>query len=66
MYIIIIIIMEIKSRMIRCMGHEPCTMQVKNAYILFRKPEVKTPLRPRHIWENIRMDLSETGQKGVD
>jgi len=52
--------------MIRCMGHEPCTMQVKNAYILFRKPEVKTPLRPRHIWENIRMDLSETGQKGVD
>jgi hypothetical protein len=31
------------------------------------KPEVKRPLgRPRHRWEDIRMDLTERGWGGVD
>jgi hypothetical protein len=40
----------------------------RNAYsILLGKPEGKTPLgRPRHRWENIRMDLREIGWGGVD
>jgi hypothetical protein len=40
----------------------------RNAYkILVGKPEEKRPLgRPRHRWENIEMDLRETGWGGTD
>jgi hypothetical protein len=40
----------------------------RNAYrILVGKPEGKRPLeRPRHRWENIRMDLGKTGWGGMD
>jgi hypothetical protein len=36
--------------------------------VLVGKPEGKRPLgRPRHMWEDgIRMDLRETGLRGVD
>jgi hypothetical protein len=50
-------------------GHAACTGEMKNAYkILVREPERKRPLgRPRHRQEdNIRMDLREIGQEGVD
>jgi hypothetical protein len=42
--------------------------QMRNAYkILVRKPERKRPCgRPRHRWEDIRMDLRELGSEGVD
>jgi hypothetical protein len=38
--------------------------EMKNAYnILVRKPEGKSPLgRPRHRWEDIKMDLGEIGR----
>jgi hypothetical protein len=42
---------------------------MRNAYkSLFGKPEGKIPLgSPRHRWEdNIKMDLKETGLKGVN
>jgi hypothetical protein len=40
----------------------------RNAYrVLVRKPERKRPLgRPRHRWEDIKMDLRETGWGGMD
>jgi hypothetical protein len=43
--------------------------EVINVYkILVKKPERKIPLgRPQHRWDNnIKMDLRETGLKGVD
>jgi hypothetical protein len=42
---------------------------MRNAYnILVQKPETKRPHgRPRHRWEdNIRIDLRQIGQEGVD
>jgi len=41
---------------------------MRNAYnILVGKPEGKIPFRrPRHRWEDNRMNLSETGWEGVD
>jgi len=50
-------------------GHVARMGEVRNAYkILVGKPEGTRPLgRPRRIWEdNIRMNLKETGCKGVD
>jgi hypothetical protein len=35
--------------------------------ILAGKPEWKRPLgRPRHSWEDIKMDLGEMGLEGLD
>jgi hypothetical protein len=35
--------------------------------ILIRKPEGKRPpRRPKHRWEDIKMDLKEIGSEGVD
>jgi hypothetical protein len=42
--------------------------EVRNAYILVRKPEGKGPLgrSTRRSEDNIRMDLREIGWEGVD
>jgi hypothetical protein len=44
----------------RWMGHVACMGEI-NGYIIFiGKPEWKRPLgRPRHKWDDIRMDLRE-------
>jgi hypothetical protein len=35
--------------------------------VLVEKPEGKRPLgRPRHRWEDIKMDLKDVGWEGVD
>jgi len=48
-----------------CDHHEG---KITNAYkILIRKPDRKTPLgRPRHRWEDTRIDHTEIGREGVD
>jgi hypothetical protein len=52
----------------RWSGHVTHMGEMRNAYsILVGKPEGKRPLgRPRHRWEDIKMDLRETGWEGVD
>jgi hypothetical protein len=63
------IVNTITSRSMRWAGHVACTGKMKNTYkILAGKPERKRPLgRPQRRWEdNIRMDVRETGWKGVD
>jgi hypothetical protein len=55
--------------MVRWVGHVAFMGEIRNACnILVRKAEGKRPLgKPRRRWEdNIRMDLRETGWKGVD
>jgi hypothetical protein len=49
----------IKSRRMRWTGHIAGMREKRNAYrILLGKPERKRPLgKPRHRWENIKMDL---------
>jgi hypothetical protein len=69
LYISSNIIKGIKSRRMRWAGHVECMEALRNEYkILVRKPEGKRPhVRSRHRWEdNVRMDLKETGWKGVD
>jgi hypothetical protein len=35
--------------------------------VLMGKPEIESPLgRPRHRWEDIKMDLQEIGYGGMD
>jgi hypothetical protein len=54
------IIMHIKSRRMRWVGHVARMGEGRNFYrVLVGKPEGKRPLgRPRHRWEDgIRMDL---------
>jgi hypothetical protein len=53
----------IYSRRMRWTGHVACMGAIRNTYtILIRKPEGTRPLgRPRHKWENIRLDLWEIG-----
>jgi hypothetical protein len=45
-----------------------CVEGMTNTFkILVKKPERKRPLgRPMHRWEDIKMDLRETGWEGVD
>jgi hypothetical protein len=61
-------IMVIKSRSIRWVGHVACTGERINAYKIFiRTPERKRPCgRPRHRWEEIRMDLREIRWEGME
>jgi hypothetical protein len=49
-------------------GHVARMVEMRNAYsILVRKPEGKRPAgRPRHRWEDIRMNLREVGWEDVD
>jgi hypothetical protein len=63
------IVMLIKSRRMRWLGHVAHMKHMRNAYrILIGKTERKRPLgRPRRRWEdNIRMDLREIGWKVVE
>jgi hypothetical protein len=57
-----------KSRKATYMGHVALMREMRKAYdILVGKPEGKRPLgRRRCRWEGIRMDLRESGWKGVD
>ena len=57
---IYIYVWVIKSRRIRCAGHEALMGEKRGIYrVLLGKPERKRPLgRPRNRWEdNIKMDL---------
>jgi hypothetical protein len=63
------IIIIIKSRRLRWVGHVARIGAKRNAYrILVGNPEGKKPLgRPRLRWEdNIRMDLRDIGWGGLD
>jgi hypothetical protein len=63
------IIRQVKSRRMRWAGHAARMVAERKVYkVLVGKPEGKRPLeRPRHRWEDgIRMDLRETGLRGVD
>jgi hypothetical protein len=52
----------IKSRRIRWTGHVARTRRGEVHRGLWEKPNAKRPLgRPRHRWENIKMDLLEVG-----
>jgi hypothetical protein len=58
------IIIVIKKRKMRWVGHVACTGEIRNAYTIFvGKSEGKRPRgRPRRrLKDNIRMDLRETG-----
>jgi hypothetical protein len=59
----------IKSRSTKWAGHVARIWEKRNAYrILMGKPEGKRPLgSPRRRWaDNIKMDLRETGWRGMD
>jgi hypothetical protein len=62
------IISVIKQIRMRLAGLVASMWEIINAYnILAGKPEGKRPLgRPRRRWEDIRIDLRETGWEGVD
>jgi hypothetical protein len=58
-----------KSRRMRWTGHVACIGEGRGVYRIFvGRPEGKRPLgRHRHRWEdNSKMDLGETGIKGVN
>jgi hypothetical protein len=62
------IIRIIKSRRMRLAGHVARMGEKRNAYrLLVGKPEGMRPLgKPRRRWaDNIKMDLSEIGSRGV-
>jgi hypothetical protein len=57
------IVQVVKSRRMRWAGHVEQMGEEKGVHrVLVGKPEGKRPLaRPRHRWEDIRMDLQEVG-----
>jgi hypothetical protein len=58
------IIRAIKSRRMRWAGHVARMENMRCIQNLVGKPEGKRPRgRPRHRWENIRMDPREIGRK---
>jgi hypothetical protein len=62
-------ILVIKSRRTRWGRHVVCMGEIRNVYnILYGKPEGKRPLGRHRHWQdnNIRMDLMEIGQNGMD
>jgi hypothetical protein len=61
------IIRLIKARRMRWAGHVVRMGEVRDTYILVGKPEGRTALgRPRHRWEDIKMDLGEIGFEDMD
>jgi hypothetical protein len=63
------VIIIMKSRRMRWVGHVAQMGEKRNAYrILLGNPEGKRPLgRPRRRWvDNIKMDLREIGWDGMD
>ena len=62
------IVLLIKLRIMRWVGHVACVGKKINVYrILMEQPEGKGPLaRPRHRWkDNIKTDLNRIGCEGV-
>jgi hypothetical protein len=57
------IVRVVKSRRMRWAGHEARMGEDRGVHrVLVGKPEGKRPLgRPRHRWENIKMDLQGIG-----
>jgi hypothetical protein len=53
----------IKSRRMRWSGHVACMWERRDIYrVLVGKPEGKKPLgRPRHRWEDNKLDLQDVG-----
>ena len=62
------VIQVIKSSRLRCTGHVVCIGERRGAYgVSVGKPEGKRPIeRPRHKWEDIKMDLSRVRWGGMD
>jgi hypothetical protein len=63
------IIRQVKSRIMRWVGHVACMVEGGNVYrVLVGKPEGKRPLERRRCrWEDgIKMDLREIGLEGVE
>jgi hypothetical protein len=62
------IIRQVKSRRTRWAGHVARMGEERKVYkVLAIMPEAKRPLeRPRRRWEDIRMDLRETGLGSLD
>jgi hypothetical protein len=63
------IVMVIKSRKVRWVGHVACMAKGRGiCRVLVRRPRGKKPLgRPRHRWEdNIKIGPRETGINGVN
>jgi hypothetical protein len=62
------IVWTIKSRRMRWAGHIACMGERRGVYrILVGRPEGRRPLgRPRHSWEDIKMDLLEVGWDSMD
>ncbi|KAJ4444348.1 hypothetical protein ANN_06140 [Periplaneta americana] len=62
------IIRNVKSRCLRWAGHVARMGESRSAYrVLVGRPEGKRPLgRPRHRWEDIKMDLREVGYDDRD
>jgi len=57
----------ITSRRMRWKGHVARMGDIRNAYRIVWKSDVKRPLRrARNRWEDIRMDLREIGSESVD
>jgi hypothetical protein len=59
----------IKSRIMRCAGHVAHMGESRGVKyrVLVGKPEEKRPLeKPRHRWDNIKIDLQEVGCRGMD
>jgi hypothetical protein len=66
LYISLCIIRGIKSRM-GWVEHVAHIGEIRADRIFVRKPDGKRPLgRPRHRWNDISMDLGETGWEGVE
>jgi hypothetical protein len=68
LYSLLNLVRVMKSRRMRCAGHAARMGEGRGAYwVLVGKPERKSPLgRPRHRWEDIRMDLQEVECGCVD
>ena len=58
----------IKLKRIKWVGHVACMGERRGIYrVLVGKTEGRRPLgRPRHRWDNIKMDLQEVGCGGID
>jgi hypothetical protein len=58
----------IKSRKMKWAGYVACMGEVRGVYrVLVGSPEDKRPPgRPRHLWENIKMDIREIGIDGAN
>jgi hypothetical protein len=58
----------VQAKRMRRTGHVACMAEMRNEYILVRKPEGKRPLgKPTRRWENnIKSELKEKSDERVD